>query len=120
VVRVDVTLDGAGLLRSCRVEGHAGRGPKGMDLVCAAVSVLARSALRTLSGRNGISLRGAAPERGLLWMEVDYNAESRDFLAAVGVFLVEGLRSVSEAYPDCCCINIGNLSPVDPGSQVED
>jgi uncharacterized protein YsxB (DUF464 family) len=120
VVRVSVALDGAGLLRSCRVEGHAGWGRKGGDLVCAAVSVLARSALRTLSGRRGIRLRGAAPDRGLLWMEVDYDAESRDFLAAAGAFLVEGLRSVSETYPNCCCITIRNLDPADTGFPVED
>ncbi|MDR2375968.1 MAG: ribosomal-processing cysteine protease Prp [Treponema sp.] len=110
MVRVGVTLDGAGLLTACRVEGHAGWGRRGRDLVCATVSVLARSALRTLSGRRGISLRGAAPERGLLWMEVDYDAEGRDFLAAVGTFLVEGLQSVSEAYPDCCSITIQAVS----------
>jgi hypothetical protein len=39
-------------------------------------------------------------------MEADYKAEGRDFLAAAGAFLVEGLRSVSEKYPDCCCITI--------------
>jgi uncharacterized protein YsxB (DUF464 family) len=110
VVRVGVSLDGAGLLTSCRVEGHAGWGRRGRDLVCAAVSVLARSALRTLTGRKGISVRGAAPERGLLWIEVEYEAEARDFLAAVGTFLVEGLQSVSEAYPDCCSITIEAVS----------
>jgi uncharacterized protein YsxB (DUF464 family) len=120
VVRVDVTLDGEGLLRSCRVKGHAGWGRKGRDIVCAAVSVLVRSALYTLSDREGIRLQGAAPERGLVWMEVDYDTECRDFLAAVGTFLLEGLRSVAEAYPDCCCITIGNRGPEDPGSCVED
>jgi uncharacterized protein YsxB (DUF464 family) len=120
VVRVHVTLDGAGLLRSCRVEGHAGWGRRGGDPACAAVSVLTRSALRTLSGREGVDLRGAAPERGLLWMEVDYNAEARDFLAAVGTFLVEGLRSVSETYPGSCGITIGNMGNRDSGSPVED
>jgi hypothetical protein len=51
-------------------------------------------------------------------MEVDYDAESRDFLAAAGTFLVEGLRAVAEAYPDCCRINI--RGPADSGSLVED
>ncbi|MDR2136530.1 MAG: ribosomal-processing cysteine protease Prp [Treponema sp.] len=119
MIRARVALDGAGLLRSCRVEGHAGWGRRGADLVCAAVSVLLRSALRTLSGRKGISLRGAAPDRGLLWMEVDYDAEGRDFLAAAGAFLVDGLRSVAEAYPKCCCITIGGPGPGDSGPPVE-
>jgi uncharacterized protein YsxB (DUF464 family) len=106
VIRIEARLDAAGVLRSCRVEGHAGAGPRGADIVCAAVSVLVRTALRTLSNRNGIELRGAAPERGLFWLETDYNAEGRDFLAAAGAFLIEGLRSVSEDYPDYCVITI--------------
>jgi uncharacterized protein YsxB (DUF464 family) len=109
VIRVHVTLDGAGILRSCRVQGHTGSGPRGADLVCAAVSVLVRTALRTLAGKQGIDVRGAAPERGFLWMETDYKTEGRDFLAAAGAFLVEGLRSVSEDYPDCCCIIIESI-----------
>jgi uncharacterized protein YsxB (DUF464 family) len=109
VIRIYVTLDGAGVLRACRVQGHAGLRSGGADLVCAAVSVLVRTALRTLSGRQGIDVRGAAPERGLLWMETDYRTEGRDFLAAAGAFLMEGLRSVSEEYPDCCCITVESV-----------
>jgi uncharacterized protein YsxB (DUF464 family) len=106
MIHVEAVLDRRGLLRACRVEGHAGSGPKGEDLVCAAVSALARAALRTLSGRKGIVVRGGAPERGLLWMEADYTEEGREFLAAVGAFLIEGLMSVSEDFPDYCKIDI--------------
>jgi uncharacterized protein YsxB (DUF464 family) len=111
VIRIKVCLDGAGLLVSCRVEGHAGAGPKGADPVCAAVSLLLRTAIKILAGRRGIELRGAAPKRGLLWMEADYDAEGRDFLAAAGTFLIEGLRSVSEEYPEYCCLIIENRRP---------
>jgi uncharacterized protein YsxB (DUF464 family) len=106
VIRIEAALDRAGLLRACRVEGHAGSGLRGGDPVCAAVSALLRAALRTLSGRKGISVRGGAPERGLLWMEADYTEEGREFLAAAGAFLIEGLMSVSEDFPDCCRIDI--------------
>jgi uncharacterized protein YsxB (DUF464 family) len=106
VIRIEAALDRAGLLRACRVEGHAGAGPKGADLVCAAVSVLLRTALRTLSGKEGIVVRGRAPERGLLWLEADYTEEGRGFLAGAGAFLIEGLMSVSEDFPDYCGIDI--------------
>jgi uncharacterized protein YsxB (DUF464 family) len=111
VIRIRIGLDGAGLLRSCRMEGHAYSGPVGADLVCALVSVLLRSAMRTLVDRKGIELRGGAPDTGCLWLEADYSAEGRDFLAAVGAFLIEGLRSVSEEYPDNCGIVIENQRP---------
>jgi uncharacterized protein YsxB (DUF464 family) len=106
MIRVEAALDRRGLLRACRVEGHAGSGPGGRDPVCAAVSVLVRTALRTLSGRKGIIVRGGAPERGLLWMETDCTEEGREFLAVAGTFLIEGLMSVSEDFPDCCRIDI--------------
>ncbi|GHU88083.1 hypothetical protein FACS189476_04570 [Spirochaetia bacterium] len=106
MIQVGAVLDKAGLLRSCKVQGHAEAGKMGTDIVCAAVSVLLRTALRTLSGRKGIVIRGGAPERGLLWMEADYTAEGREFLAAAGAFLIEGLKSVSEDYPDYCTMKI--------------
>jgi hypothetical protein len=39
-------------------------------------------------------------------MEVDYTAEGRAFLAAAGTFLIEGLKSVSEDFPDYCGMDI--------------
>jgi uncharacterized protein YsxB (DUF464 family) len=106
MIRIEAAVDEAGLLRSCRVQGHAGAGPRGSDIVCAAVSVLARTALRVLSRREGITVRGEAPERGIISMEIDYAANGRDFLAAAGAFLVEGLQSVAGEYPDYCVMHV--------------
>jgi uncharacterized protein YsxB (DUF464 family) len=109
MIRIDAAFDEAGLLRSCRVEGHSGRGSSGTDIICAAVSVLVRTAFRTLSGRDGIDVRGSAPERGFFLLEADYTLRGRDFLAAAGAFLIEGLVSVSEDYPDFCEITLRRL-----------
>ncbi|MDR2758940.1 MAG: ribosomal-processing cysteine protease Prp [Spirochaetaceae bacterium] len=108
MITIDVVLDVEGLLKSCKVTGHAGAGPKGSDIVCAAVSILTKTALKTLTGREGIIVRVPAgvPERGRFGMETDYTGKGRDFLAAAGAFLTEGLVSVSEAYPGYCIMNI--------------
>jgi uncharacterized protein YsxB (DUF464 family) len=106
MILIDVTLDEAGLLMSCEVSGHAGAGPRGGDIVCAAVSVLTRTAARVLSGREGIMLRADAPERGFFLLETDYSGDGREFLSAAGTFLVEGLRSVAEEFPDYCTVTI--------------
>ncbi|WP_010259586.1 ribosomal-processing cysteine protease Prp [Treponema primitia] len=106
MIRVEAALDKAGLLRSCRVEGHAGAGPKGGDIVCAAVSVLTRTALQVLSQREGITVRGEAPERGIVRIEIDYTGQGREFLSAAGAFLLEGLKSVAGEYPDYCTMHI--------------
>jgi hypothetical protein len=65
-----------------------------------------RTALRTLSNREGIIIRGGAPEPGLCWMEADYTAEGKEFLSAAGAFLTEGLASVAEEFPGYCTLTI--------------
>jgi len=106
MIQADLILDEAGLLRSCRVSGHAGAGKRGSDIVCAAVSVLTRTLIRVLSGRKDIIIRAEAPERGNFLLEADYTPEGREFLAAAGAFLIEGLLSVSTEFPDNCKVII--------------
>ena len=106
MIEIEAVLDGDGVLRSCRAGGHAGAGPTGTDIVCAAVSVLMRAAVSSLLEREGITLRYDEPKKGFLNLEADYTAEGKDFLFAVGVFLVEGIASVAEEYPQNCKLTI--------------
>ena len=101
-----MVLDKTGLLRSCRIQGHAGAGKKGSDIVCAAVSVLSRTIIRILSGRKGITIRGDIPGEGNYHIETECSSEGREFLEAAGSFLVEGLLSVSAEFPDNCKVAI--------------
>ena len=96
-----------GLLKSCVIQGHAGAGRKGTDIVCAAVSVLARTAFHVLSEREGITVKGEFPERGEFSFEITaLNAQNSEFLAGVGTFLAQGLLSVSKEYPNFCRLSI--------------
>ena len=106
MIQADVVLDGDGLLKSCRLQGHAGAGKQGSDIVCAAVSVLSRTIVRVLSGRKDITIRGSIPEKGDFSIETEYTPEGRDFLAGAGAFLIDGLVSVSAEFPDYCKVNI--------------
>ncbi|MDR2072757.1 MAG: ribosomal-processing cysteine protease Prp [Spirochaetaceae bacterium] len=109
MIHIRVILDGTGLLRRCEIQGHAGAGPKGGDIVCAAVSVLARAALATLSGKEGIVVRGGPGGRGEFSLETEARTgAARDFLAAAGAFLVEGLHSVAGEFPKNCTMTIQN------------
>ena len=109
MIEIEAVLDDEGTLRACKATGHAGAGKAGTDIVCAAVSVLMRTALSVLSGREGITVRGGAPKSGHLWLEADFKAEGRDFLFAAGVFLLEGLKSVAQEFPKNCKLNIRTL-----------
>jgi hypothetical protein len=70
---------------------------------------LFRTAVSILSGREGITIKFGAPEKGRLWLEADYQAEGKDFLSTAGVFLIEGLKSVAQEYPNNCKISISTL-----------
>jgi hypothetical protein len=70
---------------------------------------LFRTAIKILSGREGITIKFGAPEKGQLWLEADYKAEGRDFLFTAGVFLIEGLKSVAMEYPKNCKISVSTL-----------
>ena len=106
MVVVDVVLDKNGILKSCKASGHANAGTKGNDMVCLAVSTFLRTAVKVLSDREGIHLKASAPNRGDYRLETDYSAQGKDFLRAAGIFLTEGLVSVSVEYPAHCKINI--------------
>ena len=106
MIQVNMILDEAGLLKSCRVSGHAGAGKRGNDIVCAAVSVLTRTTIRVLAGREDIRIQGDIPEPGNFYLDVEYKPEGREFLNAAGTFLMEGLLSVSEEFPENCKVNI--------------
>ena len=107
MITIAVVQDESGLLKSCDIHGHAGEGKRGHDIVCAAVSVLARTAQAVLSGKEDITVRGGAPGRGVFTLETQANSQAgRDFLAATGAFLVEGLQSVADEYPGNCVMTI--------------
>jgi uncharacterized protein YsxB (DUF464 family) len=108
LITIEAVVDQNEILSYCKASGHAGAGKAGADIVCAAVSVLMRTAFKTLSEKKGIVIRGDAPKPGQLWLEVDYSEEGREFLSAIGFFLLEGIRSVAEEYPDYCRLIIRN------------
>jgi uncharacterized protein YsxB (DUF464 family) len=109
VTKAELVLN-RGLLKSCRISGHAGAGPKGSDIVCAAVSVLARTAYTVLSGRNGITIQGGSPERGEFWLDITaLSLKDNEFLCGVGNYLIEGLLSVSKEYPDYCKVTVEEI-----------
>jgi len=109
LIEIEAVIEDDGTLRACKAVGHAGAGKSGSDIVCAAVSVLIRTAYGTLSGRDGITVQYEAPQPGNFWLDVEYNADGKDFLFAAGSFLIEGLRSVAQEFPDNCSLNIRTL-----------
>lgn len=109
MIEIEAVLEPDGTLRACKAEGHAGAGKSGGDIVCAAVSVLIRTAVITLSNKEGITLSSDTPEKGKIWLKANYEAEGKDFLHVSGQFLLNGLSSVAREYPKNCKLTIKNF-----------
>lgn len=90
-----------GEIRSLSAKGHAGFARKGKDVVCAAESVLVRTAIQVLEGTEGIRLRTDAASRGSLAFSVETQAGfcNEDRLICTADFLREGFATLSQEYP---------------------
>ena len=80
--------------------GHSGTARRGADLVCAAVSVLFRTAARLLQLQPDIEVRGRASQRGRMELTVSrLPVQKRGWLAGLTDFLVRGAEDLREENP---------------------
>jgi hypothetical protein len=54
----------------------------------------------------GLSVQADAVTAGCINFTAAYTEQRRDFLCTAGDFLIEGLTSVAEEYPDNCQLTI--------------
>ena len=107
MIRVSVSFDDKGLLQRVAAEGHAQNAISGDNIVCAAATILLRTAVRLLNTDNSFQLQSEAQNRGTLGFTVESYDEARaGYLSAVGEFLVQGLSDLQLEYPDECSLNI--------------
>lgn len=102
MTRVSLERDGAGRLVSCKAEGHARFAPRGHDVVCAAVTILLRAAMRSLSAAGGAELSADTSERGRLAFYVAARSRSEETDGALRMaadFLEQGFLSLAEEFP---------------------
>ncbi|MDR1221218.1 MAG: ribosomal-processing cysteine protease Prp [Treponema sp.] len=106
MIAIEIVLDND-LLKQCRIKGHAQAGRKGKDIVCAAVSALARTAALALAGEDGIASRCEAQKPGEFFLEIVECAQAKkSFLSGVGTFLTIGLDSIAKEYPKQCWLSV--------------
>jgi len=72
----------------------------GRNIVCAAFTVLARSAYEALSGIEGVVMEGSAPARGKLFFAVrNLPLKAGDRAAGIADFLLAGISGLEREYP---------------------
>lgn len=92
-------VNGRSLLR-CEAEGHALFDKKGQDIVCAAATILLRTAAQTLSQRPGISFASEEPVFGRLAFEARADKDSaKTELKFAADFLQKGFESLAKEFP---------------------
>lgn len=90
-----------GAFKRVSAEGHAGFAGRGKDIVCAAETMLLRTALDVLQKTSGVFVSADASVRGRLCYEASGSATER--LVCVADFIREGIKALSEEFP-------GNIS----------
>ena len=100
MIQARLVLDAEGRPLQFEADGHSGQGPVGNDIVCAAFSVLARSAYEALAGLPGAMVEGSAPARGRLFFAVKrLPRESGERAAGIADFLLTGISGLEREYP---------------------
>ncbi len=107
MIKIILQLSETGLITGCDVRGHAETGRKGEDLVCAAVSVLVRTAARTLEQQNDVILEGKASEPGKVGFSlVSFRPGIELWLKGLGDVLMTGILDIQDEYPESCLLEI--------------
>ena len=92
-----------GAIKKCQANGHAGFSWKGSDIVCAAVTVLLRTAMQVLSHNENVVLMSDASARGALSFSVEAKSESpvtETQLVCIGDFLRTGFKALTKEFPE--------------------
>ena len=92
-----------GCFKSVSATGHAGFASKGKDIVCAAESMLLRTAMEVLEQTENVALESDASERGKLFFSAECKDSSKDAakerLVCVADFIRQGIQDLSREYP---------------------
>lgn len=99
MMQVCLTCGKNGEIRSCCGKGHAGYAPSGSDIVCAAATVLLRTALQVLTVEYGALIVVNAPEPGILDFLVQDGIDDKSRLIYAADFLRAGFKSLQNEFP---------------------
>ena len=109
MTEVELSSGRDGTLKKFKANGHADFSRKGTDIVCSAVTILARTALQTLSQYEDVELSTGNTVRGKIEFSVhkkSVNPELDIRLKTVSDFLKNGFTSLSEEFPENVKVNL--------------
>jgi uncharacterized protein YsxB (DUF464 family) len=114
VITIDIGIDGNGCLSRLSSEGHSIVTGKETSPVCAAVSVILRTAGRCLSLNREIRIDGIAPKEGILRLVVNSIGENAtEWLRGITDYIVLGLTDIEKEFPHQICVMVTNAERID-------
>lgn len=100
MIRALAVFDEDGVLRRFEAQGHSGYGLRGANIVCAAFTVLARTAYSALAALPGALADGRARSPGSLDFAIEFlPKDSRERAIGISCFLAEGLAGLEREFP---------------------
>ena len=114
MVYARVVCSADGCLSQVTMRGHVSPagGPRGGNIVCAAITGLVRSCAEVIVRRDGISADGTADAEGEFMLSVrQVGAEQRQWLRGVSDVLTGGLRRIAAESPDELELEVVTLGP---------
>jgi uncharacterized protein YsxB (DUF464 family) len=97
MIRVRIERDSMGRIRGFEATGHAGAGPRGKDIVCAAVSVLTDSVFLGLDRHLHREMEWSADSGDI---SIRLKEAPDDLTEAILATMVLGLTEIQKIYPD--------------------
>lgn len=99
MIEIELYRTCTGNIKGYRVEGHAGMAEKGRDTVCAAVSVLAQTAVLGLNRHLGLQPKVSRRDGYLSCMLLEQDI-SENTVQAVLETMVIGFKEIAEQFPE--------------------
>lgn len=110
MIRVTVTLSIEGVIEALIAEGHAGKAPKGSNLVCAAFTVLLRTFAHTVESASGVVWSGSDDGERFQMAITGVFPEVAEQYRGWCSFLLRGFEDLRGEAPDQVGIEYGSSS----------
>jgi len=101
ILKINLCLNSNNIIKYVTAEGHAGESPAGENIICAAVSVLIRSAYRTIVKNSKVEACITAKNEGSLYFRIiQYEDSQIEWLKGITDYLVTGIKDIETESPN--------------------
>ena len=98
MIDIKILFNNDKIIKKLEVKGHSKFDRPGKDIVCAAVSILIYSAYLSIKNLPDIKIEYKDDKENIYLSLIDYKKELEGEIRGITIFLVNGLKLLSENY----------------------